>query len=70
MNKRERENSREPEYRTPPRSSELLFREIFAPAEECKKCPKKSPEDMAPENESPEIDLFDSSEGKNLGSLP
>lgn len=39
-------------------------------AEGRKKYPKKSLEDMAPENESPEIDLFDSLEEKNLGRLP
>jgi len=51
-------------YRTPSRSSELLFGEIFAAAEEHKKYPKKNPEDMVPENESPEIDPFDSSREK------
>ena len=56
-------------YRTP-RSSELLFGEIFAAAEERKKYPKKSPEDMVLRNESPEIDPFDSSREKNLGRLP
>jgi hypothetical protein len=57
MNKRKRI----PEKYSTARSSELLFREIFPPTEGRKKCPKKCPEDMEPENESPEIDPFDSS---------